>query len=536
MLNPLMHPDLSLSANLHSSHIQQLSSPLLETPISALNALPSVSPIQETPENLILRRTITHQVLVGGAGNDTLIDNSGGAIMTGGQGRDQFWIGAWSSPQGPSVVTDFSNGTDQLRISRLGATFADLTIQDNPLETTILDQGREIAKLIGIKAAQIDQSSFIFDNSDRAQKLQAALDQTLTQPGSAPGTTTAVVTPDEFTWKGASGIADLGTRTPMQADNIFNIGSITKTFTAATTLKIVEQGKISLDDTLGRWLPDIAQRIPDGASLTLRQLLNGTSGVYDFTNSPRFRFDSIVDYLFGSWRNWQPQELVAYAYGQPRFSGPASSSVWVYPNTGTILAGLMVEKATGTPFAAVMKTEILDPLGLNNTFFNGTRKPVQNQARGYEDFLKPKGLGPDGNLDDTAKINTAAIGSYTGGLSSTAQDLARFTQALLGEDLLKPDSKAQLLSFVEEGLPYEGKGFGLGIADYSTPFGRAWGKKGDVAGYESQMLYFPERNGAINIALVNRGVVLSGPATNPSGQPIYPVDAVTLASNQATFE
>jgi len=533
MLKPLTHSQLSpISTEPSNSSIAFRDLPLKDQ--SSL-AVSQVSDIQSDPTRQILRRTLANPLLVGSDKAETLIDHSGGAQMTGGRGQDQFWIGDWNSPLGPSVITDFELDIDQLRISRLGAKFENLTFQETPTETTILDQGRAIAKLIGIKAAQMDQSRFIFDQSNRAQTLQVALDQSLTQPGSSPGATTAVFTPDEFSWKGASGIANLQTQSPMQPDAVFNIGSITKTFTAATTLKVVEQGKITLDDTLGQWLPQIAKNIPDGATITLRQLLNGSSGVYDFTTSSRFRLESVIDYLFGSPWNWKPQDLVAYAYNQPRFSGENSSAIWTYPNTGTILAGLMVEQATGTPFASLIQREILDPLKLESTFFNETRRPVPSQALGYEDFLQPKGLGTDGILDDTSKINTARLGSYTGGLSSTAQDVARFTQALLHEDLLQPQSRTQLLSFVEEGIPYEGIGFGLGIANYNTAFGQAWGKKGNVAGYESQLLYFPDQNGAISVALVNRGVVLSGPPTDASGQPRYPVDAVSLASTQALF-
>jgi CubicO group peptidase (beta-lactamase class C family) len=90
-----------------------------------------------------------------------------------------------------------------------------------------------------------------------------------------------IVTPDGFTWLGAAGVSDLNSQTPMQTDDIFGIGSITKTFTAATVLKLTERGELSLDDILGQWLPDIAAKIPDSDNVTIRQLLDGSSGIVD---------------------------------------------------------------------------------------------------------------------------------------------------------------------------------------------------------------------------------------------------------------
>jgi CubicO group peptidase (beta-lactamase class C family) len=320
---------------------------------------------------------------------------------------------------------------------------------------------------------------------EQAEQYQSTLDQTVKDIG-IPGTTASVITPDG-TWSGASGVANLETQEPMQPDDILGIGSITKTFTAATVLKLEESEKLSLDDTLDQWLPDVVERIPDGKNITIRQLLNGTSGIVNvFASNPQFSLDQLADYQAGSTKDWQLADIAAYAYDQPR------SDSWVYPNIGMILAGMIVEKATGKDFGDVLQAEILDPLGLKNTFYG---KEGQNNidrdrlASGYEDLFTADGqLGQDGIPEDLTNVNRDAVGS-AGGMFSNTQDLARFYQALFGGELLKPESLQEMLTFVETGSSYQ---WGLGIESSETPWGNAIGRGGNFSGYTSRFDYFPE--------------------------------------------
>jgi D-alanyl-D-alanine carboxypeptidase len=317
-----------------------------------------------------------------------------------------------------------------------------------------------------------------------AEQYQSTLDQTVKDLG-LTGESVSVITPNG-TWSGASGVSNLETQEPMQPDDILGIGSITKTFTAATVLKLEESEKLSLDDTLGKWLPDVAARIPDGENITIRQLLNGTSGIFDFTSNPQFSSDLLADFQAGSTKDWQLEDIAAYAYDQPR------SDSWVYPNTGNILAGMIVEKATGKDFGDVLQEEILDPLGLKNTFYG---KEGQNNidrdrlARGYEDIFTADGqLGQDGILEDLTNVNRDTVGS-TGGMLSNTQDLARFSQALFGGELLKPESLQEMLTFVETGSSFQ---WGLGIENSETPWGNSIGRGGNYSGYIARFDYFPE--------------------------------------------
>ncbi|MGL6338136.1 MAG: serine hydrolase [Waterburya sp.] len=321
-------------------------------------------------------------------------------------------------------------------------------------------------------------------SSEIAEQFQSTLDQTVKDLG-IPGTTASVISPNG-SWYGAAGLANLETQEKMQPDDIFGIASNTKAFTATVVLKKVESGKLSLDDTLGKWLPDIAARIPDSENITIRELLNGNSGIYDFTQNPQYGEDIATDFLAGSTKEWTLEDLVAYAYDQPR------SDSWVYPNTGNILAGMIVEKATGKDFGDVLQEEVLDPLGLKNTFYGRegfNEIDPSRLALGYQDVYASDGrLVEDGIPDDLTSYNPDVAGS-TGGMFSNTEDLAKFSQALFSGNFLKPESFQEMTSFVETDSRFQ---WGLGLDSRETPWGNAIGRGGNFTSYTSRFDYFPE--------------------------------------------
>jgi CubicO group peptidase (beta-lactamase class C family) len=438
----------------------------------------------------------------GGLGNDRIIDEDGGDVLSGGTGADQFWIAAWQSPETPSTIVDFEVGTDQIRIQRLGATFEGLQIQDTDQGVLISDQGTAIAHLLGVQAANLTSESFIFGDPALAQQLQTTL-ETSVRETEFPGATNALITPDGFTWQGAAGVSNLETQTPMQPDDLLKIASITKPVTGATVLRVVEDGKLSLDDTMGQWLPEIAQQIPDSENVTVRQLLNGSGGIFDNLNNPQFLEDIATDFVSGSTRDWQPEDIVTYSYGQLRFSGASSSPFWTYPQTGTTLAGLIVERATGKSLGQVMREEVLDPLGMESTFFSPEEPIVGNVARGYTDYFRADGtLGTDGIPEDFTRLNDN-VAWASGNLTATAQDVARFSQGLFSGELLSTESMREMLNFVPEGIPFEGEEYGLGTIRFETEFGDAWGKTGSTPGYRAGWYYLPNQGGATSVVLPN---------------------------------
>lgn len=336
---------------------------------------------------------------------------------------------------------------------------------------------------------------------DLADKLQASLDKAVKETG--VGATVGIVTP-QGTWFGASGVSNRETGTPMQLDNLFHTGSINKTFMAALALKLQEQGKLNLDDTLGKWLPDVAKQIPDGNSITIRQLINGSAGVKALDED--FDEDIKKDPSILLSKDWKPLDGIAYIYGKPRFNGQKCSSVWCYPTTGTTITGLIVEKATGQPFATVFRNEVLKPLRMNNSFVGGVEKLPNELVRGYFD------VNQDGNLVDVTEYDLGYAKPFGGFITTNVKDLMRFNQALFGGKFLKPESQKQLLSFVETGaqtgsIPiYNGKKlaftYGLGVENLPSSWGNSLGKGGTTIGNNGQILYLPD-SGIFAVELEN---------------------------------
>ncbi|MCJ8283165.1 MAG: beta-lactamase family protein, partial [Rivularia sp. ALOHA_DT_140] len=235
-----------------------------------------------------------------------LIDPDGRDFMTGGEGADEFWISTWDIPDTPSTISDFDVGTDKIKIGRLGVTFDSLTFDSNEWSTTIYENGKPLAILAGVDKKSLTPQSFIFGDVTLANRLQTNLEQSL-KTSVTPGVTQAIMTPDGFTWKGAAGFSDVKSQKNMHSDDIFSVASMTKAFTGATVLQVVESGRISLDDTLGQWLPEIAKNISGGEDMTLRQLLNGSSGIPSFNSTEQFASDLHAD----TFADKSPEEIIS---------------------------------------------------------------------------------------------------------------------------------------------------------------------------------------------------------------------------------
>ena len=166
----------------------------------------------------------------------------------------------------------------------------------------------------------------------------------------------ALVRTGQQTWQGASGLGNLAAKRPARAGDRFRIGSVTKSFVATVALQLVGEDKFGLDDPLARWLPGL---VPNGDDITVRQLLNHTSGLYDYT-----------DDLPEPPRPFQPRQLVAIATGhRPLF---VAGKRFSYSNTNYILAGLVIERVTGQRLATQLQQRIVGPLSLGDTEFPAT--------------------------------------------------------------------------------------------------------------------------------------------------------------------
>jgi D-alanyl-D-alanine carboxypeptidase len=419
----------------------------------------------------------------GGKGNDVLIDDGGGDLLTGGQGSDQFGVGSPLATEA-TRITDFEVGTDQIKVLRLGATFADLTLENRKGETIVLDQDEAIAILSHVEASRLQQSSFVFGNARLADTLQQNLERLLTDNPETTGISSTVTAPDGTVWVGTAGFSNLETQRSLEARDLFGAGSITKPLIATVVLQLQQEGKLSLEDTLSQWLPRIASQIPNSNRITIRQLLNHTSGIRNYAIEPELfeQFNRDPTILSRTFTN---QDLLAVIAGKPALFEPGEG--YAYGNTGYLLLGEIIEKATGSTVASQLRERIFEPLGMDDTYYAVQEQVKGNLTRSYQD------LDGDGKLDDLNE--NLSWTTSAGGVVSTATDLSKFAQALFQGDLLAPETLQTMLtdgSPINLDNPLGLTQYTLGVVSGQSNVGRIVGHDGSTAGWASQMYYLPD--------------------------------------------
>jgi D-alanyl-D-alanine carboxypeptidase len=300
-------------------------------------------------------------------------------------------------------------------------------------------------------------------------ELRRLLDQIVA--AGAPGAA-ALVRDEHGVQQAASGLADLRTGRPMRPKLNYRVASVTKPFVATVVLQQVAEGRLSLSDTVERWLPGI---LPYGGQVSIRQLLNNTSGVPEYLLVPLLE---LYESKQGRFRSWTPRELVALVAGQSPLFPPGTT--YSYSNTNYVLAGLIVEAATGRTLGQELKRRIIRPLGLRDTFFPVNRPDIPGRnARGYSLPLGDQGPVLDGPLLDFTVYNPS-LAWAAGNLVSDLGNLVRFFRALLGGRLLPPE----LLTEMTTTVPIDqGAGYGLGLLVVETPCGRLIGHDGGIPGF-----------------------------------------------------
>lgn len=260
-----------------------------------------------------------------------------------------------------------------------------------------------------------------------------------------------------------AGLADKATGQLMQPQDRVHIGSITKTFVATVVLQLAAGGRLSLDDSVQKWLPGvITGHGYHPAHITIRQLLQHTSGLRDYTSDPLFQT------VQGLAQTWRPQQLVDAAL---RLGPPVHG--WLYSNTNYIVLGMIIQKVTGHSPITEIRRRILVPLGLHGTSFPLTSTQIPAPyAHGY--------YGP---IDVTNLVNPSATWT-AGAMISTVDDSARFYRGLLAGRLLPPEQQRELLAAIPVDDPGElfAEHYGLGIYRVQLPCGTARGHDGGYPG------------------------------------------------------
>jgi CubicO group peptidase (beta-lactamase class C family) len=384
-------------------------------------------------------------------------------------------IDAVENPQIPTIVS-FSTEPKLLIESQGTVSSLNFNLSEPPpiLGTTVTVSTPSLSEfnlsLIQTQGGEINL------NDETRSLLETALSEKVTPQ--VPGATIAITSP-LGNWSEAAGVATIEDNTPLESDDRFQIGSVTKTFTATTILKLVETGKLTLEDTLIDWLPqEVTANIPDSDRITIRQLLNHTSGIAEYDGILLQQAVTNPDIFL---RNWQPEQIINLINNVAPFFAPGES--WQYSNTNYILAGMVIEAATGNNIAAEMRSQIFAPLQLENTFFAEEEEIPGGYVKGYLDF------DFDGILNDVSIANPSWTWS-SGAIVSNTQDLTKFARSLYAGELLSEESLAQMFTLVDTG---RGFSYGLGMMSFETPdLGTVVGHRGGTLGFNANMWYSSE--------------------------------------------
>ena len=336
--------------------------------------------------------------------------------------------------------------------------------------------------------------------------LQRLVDEVV--EAGAPGAV-ALVRNGQRTWQGVGGLGDLAARRPPRPADRFRIGSVTKSFVATVVLQLVAEGRLRLDDRLQRWLPGA---VPGGQLITIRQLLNHTSGLYNYTDDllQRLTAKPVRQALRQmAARNFRPRQLVAIATRHPPLFPPGTR--FAYSNTNYILLGLVVERVTGDRLAVQLHQRIVAPLKLADTELPATQRRIRGlHVHGYAppDQSWLPGDGPAGLVDVTQTNPSWAWAA--GAMVSSATDLARFYQALLGGRLLGPGLLEAMQTTVDASEQFgAGAGYGLGVLRLPLGCdGVVWGHGGELPGYAT--VAFSSRDAARQLVLMSNLVPATG--------------------------
>jgi D-alanyl-D-alanine carboxypeptidase len=275
-----------------------------------------------------------------------------------------------------------------------------------------------------------------------------------------------------------AGLADRATRRPLGRDDQFEIGSTTKTFMATIALQLVAEHRLRLTDSVERWLPGV---VPNGRKITVRDLLQHTSGLFDYTTDPA------LGLLTHPHRVWTSRQLVALAVKHPPSFAPGRG--WEYSSTNYILVGMILQKVTGRSAATLVQERIARPLGLHRTYL--VTDVARNTGPGYAHGYIAALTGTKRTYTDVSGWSLGGWVGTAGAILSTPAELARFLSALLSGRLLPAAQLAQMTTVVPASVQGN-DAYGLGLARRESPCGTVWGHVGATLGHMSFAFTSPD--------------------------------------------
>jgi D-alanyl-D-alanine carboxypeptidase len=317
-----------------------------------------------------------------------------------------------------------------------------------------------------------------------AAAIETSIRRTMEQ--GAPGMIVGVARDGEALFVRAFGLADLEHNVPVIRGTVFKLASITKQFTAAALVSLVEDGKVSLDDPLSRYVPEL----PQAGQVTLYQLLVQTSGIPDYAEDPAgLRMKSVAR---------TPTQMIEWIAGlQPRFHFEPGTR-WAYSNSNYVLLGLVIERVSGQSLEAFFAERLARPAGLTATTFDDPSDVVPDRAQGYR---KVKGSAAYEHADWISPT----IPGAAGGLRTTVDDLLGWSHALFSGRVLAPGTVTRMVSpgklsdgrTTKSGMPEEwqrglNSDYGMGVFVTDTNVGRRIWHAGDIDGFSTWLAHYPD--------------------------------------------
>ncbi len=335
--------------------------------------------------------------------------------------------------------------------------------------------------------------------AETAKQAETLLSKSYSADG--PGATAIIVKDGKIVFRGAYGRANVELGVPMEPDMVFRLGSITKQFTGAAIMLLEERGKLSVKDPITKYLPDYPVH---GHVITIEHLLTHTSGIHSYTSIPGYMGDPVK-------RDLTTAQLIDVFKGQPMDFAPGER--WRYSNSGYVLAGAIIEKASGQSYADFITKNIFEPLGMNDSHYGGPQI-IKKRVAGYQ-----VARGDTRNAAHVSMTQPHAAGS----LLSTVDDLVKWDEALYADKLLSRASYEKMTTpYVLNDGTATTYGYGFVISDVrGHPCIR---HGGGIHGFQTTAIRIPEKG--IYVA------VLSNAAGNVPGPGILATKLAAIALNE----
>ncbi len=318
-----------------------------------------------------------------------------------------------------------------------------------------------------------------------SHRLDRAIEE-VRREADIPGLVVGLWMPGKGHYVRATGVADTATGQPMRRDVFVRIGSETKTFTVTALLKLVDDGRIGLDDPIAKYV----KGVPNGRKITLRHLAEMRSGLFPYTSDPDFVHDLLSD----PQRTFTPRQVLAYGFKHKNTFKPGKQ--FEYCNSNLVLLGLVIEKVTGKRLAEVIDKRVLRPAHLHHTVFPDNSEFPEPHPRGYTNQTL------SGEVADATDWNPSWAWA-AGAMISNLHDLRRWARVVATGTLLSPRTQAERLKMLPTGVP--GTSYGLGIFESG-----GWiGHNGSIPGYETVTVYLPSKRATL-VLMLNTDITSQG--------------------------